>query len=107
MRPPYQLGLMTIVVAVTLSVVACDQQQPIAQRPGPVPGFKPGETPPVELDKGPQRNRDGNVALPPATASTTPGEQNIPGAPAVPVSPASPPTPSPTEVPTTSRQGPL
>ena len=107
MLPAYQRQLMAIVAAVALGLVGCDQQQPIAQKPAPEPGFKPGETPPVELDKGPQRNRDGNVALPPATAPTTPGEQNSPGAPAVPVSPASPPTPSPTEAPTPSRQGPL
>ena len=101
MRPAYQLRLMTIVAAVTLGVAGCDQQQPIAQKPAPDPGFKQGETPPVEPDKGPQRNRDGNVPLPPATTPATPGEPNSPAAPFVPLSP----TPAPTPTPTTSGQG--
>ena len=101
MLPAYQRQFMAIVAAVALGVVGCDQQQPIAQKPAPEPGFKPGETPPVELDKGPQRNRDGNVPLPPATTPATPGEPNSPAAPFVPLSP----TPAPTPTPTTSGQG--
>ena len=105
MRPAYQLRLITIVVAITMGVVGCDQQQPIAQKPVPDPGFKPGETPPTELDKGPQRNRDGNVPLPPATAPTTPGEPNSPAAPVVPLTPTQPATSSPTTAPVTPGQG--
>lgn len=66
-----------------LVLVGCDQQQPITQKPTPDPGFKPGETLPIEPQKGPARNRDGNVPLAPATAPTTPGEQNTPAAPAL------------------------
>jgi hypothetical protein len=106
MRPAYQRHLIAIVAAVALGVAGCDQQQPIAQKPAPDPGFKQGETPPIEPDKGPQRNRDGNVPLPAATAPTTPGEQNSPGAPVVPLSPTPQPIPSPSEAPATSRQVP-
>lgn len=74
----------TVSIAVLmLALVGCDQQQPITQKPTPEPGFKPGETLPVEPQKNPARNRDGNVPLAPATAPTTPGEQNNPAAPAL------------------------
>lgn len=104
MRPAPTLRLITIIVAVALGVVGCDQQQPIAQKPAPDPGFKPGETPLVEPDKGTQRYRDDNAPLPPATAPTTPGEQNSPGAPVVPLTPAPTPTPAPSAVPATPGQ---
>ncbi len=101
-------ALQAHLIALALGVLGCDQQQPIALKPAPDPGFKQGETTPVEPDQGPQRNRDGNVPLPPATAPTTPGEQNSPGAPVVPLSPTlsptPPPTSSPTATPTTSGQ---
>lgn len=100
MRPTHKLRLITIVVAVALGAIGCDQQQPIAQQPAPDPGFKPGETPPVEPDKGTPSRRDDSAPLPPATAPTTPGEQNNPAAPVVPL----PPAPAPTEDPATSRQ---
>jgi hypothetical protein len=80
-----------IALVFALLISGCDQQQPIAGKPLPPPGEKPGETPPPEVDKTP---------LPPATAPTTPGVPNHPGAPQpLPSPPTSAPTTTPAVAP--------
>ena len=78
-----------IAIVLALLVSGCDQQQPIAGKPPPPPGEKPGETPPPDLDKK-------TDVLPPATAPTTPGVQNHPAAPqSLPPSPTTAPSTTP------------
>jgi len=93
--------LLVPLIGIAFAFTGCDQQQPLAQKPQPIPGAKEGETPPVEPDARPQRHSDGTVAIPSATAPTTPDDQNSRGAPITPLPPPStaPPTQSPTPVP--------
>lgn len=71
MRPTSLCHAVVLVALIGFTLGGCDQQQPIVQKTAPDPGFKPGETPPVEPDKTPAQTGNGNAPVPPTTAPTS------------------------------------
>ena len=81
-----RLLMPVLMVAGALLMAGCDQQQPITQKPPAEPGFKDGETPPVEPERG---GKDAQP-LPPATTPALPNDPNRPH-PGAPLPPATAP----------------